>query len=161
MTPWTVAHHAPLCGDSPGKNTGVGYHALLQGILPTQGSTPGFPRCRKILYHLSHQVSPRILEWVAYPFSSRYSWPRNWTGVFCTADVFFTNWAKYPAKKISVQKAYKFTLLMLILSNSKCAVHETCFPWGSETLPDLTTAKSICPFNLRTVQWPRWWGGVA
>ena len=29
-------------GDSPGKNTGVGCHALLQGIFPTQGSKPGF-----------------------------------------------------------------------------------------------------------------------
>ena len=27
--------------DSPGKNTGVGCHALLQGISPTQGSNPG------------------------------------------------------------------------------------------------------------------------
>ena len=30
--------------DSPGKNTGVGCHALLQGIFPNQGSNPGFPR---------------------------------------------------------------------------------------------------------------------
>ena len=36
-TLWTVAHQAPLCPrDSPGKNTGVGCHALLQGIFPTQ-----------------------------------------------------------------------------------------------------------------------------
>ena len=56
-------------GDSPGKNTGVGCHALLQGIFPTQGSNPGLWHCRKILYHLTHQGSPRILEWVAYPFS--------------------------------------------------------------------------------------------
>ena len=41
-------------GDSLGKNTGVGYHALLQGIFPTQGSNPGLPHCRQILYHLSH-----------------------------------------------------------------------------------------------------------
>ena len=41
--------------DSPGKNTGVGCHALLQGIFPTQGSNPGLPHCRQILYHLSHQ----------------------------------------------------------------------------------------------------------
>ena len=27
-------------GDSPGKNTGVGGHSLLQGIFPTQGSNP-------------------------------------------------------------------------------------------------------------------------
>ena len=38
VTLWTVARQAPLSVDSPGKNTGVGYHALLQGIFPTQGS---------------------------------------------------------------------------------------------------------------------------
>ena len=36
-TPWTVARQAPLSMNSPGKNTGVGCHALLQGIFPTQG----------------------------------------------------------------------------------------------------------------------------
>ena len=45
-------------GDSPGKNTGVGCHALLQGIFPTQGSNPGPLHCRQILYHLSHQGIP-------------------------------------------------------------------------------------------------------
>jgi len=56
--------------DSPGWNTGVGSLSLLQEILPTQGSNPGLPCCGQILYQLSHQGSPRILEWVAYPFSS-------------------------------------------------------------------------------------------
>ena len=46
-------------GDSPGKNTGVGCHALLQGIFPTQGLNPGLPHCRQILYCLSHQGSPK------------------------------------------------------------------------------------------------------
>ena len=45
-------------GDSPGKNTGVGSHALLQGIFPNQGLNPGLLHCRQILYHLSHQGSP-------------------------------------------------------------------------------------------------------
>ena len=45
-------------GDSPGKNTGVGCHALLQGIFPTQGLNPSLPHCRQILYLLSHQGSP-------------------------------------------------------------------------------------------------------
>ena len=36
-------------GDSPGKNTGVGCHALLQGIFPAQGSNPGLPQCRQML----------------------------------------------------------------------------------------------------------------
>ena len=44
--------------DSPGQNPGVGYHALLQGIFPTQGSNPGLPHCRQILDHLSHQGNP-------------------------------------------------------------------------------------------------------
>ena len=61
-----VAQSCPtLCDDvqyspwnSPGKNTGMGCHALLQGIFPTQGSNPGLPHCRWILYLLSHQGSP-------------------------------------------------------------------------------------------------------
>ena len=55
-------------GDSPYKNTGVGCHALLYGIFPTQGSKPDLPHGRQILYHLSHKRSSRILEWVAIPF---------------------------------------------------------------------------------------------
>jgi len=39
----------------PGKNTGVGCHFLLQGIFPTQGSNPGLPQCKQMLYPLSHQ----------------------------------------------------------------------------------------------------------
>ena len=48
-------------GDSPGKNTGVGCQDLLQGIFPTQGSNPGLPHCRRILYQLSHQGSPKVI----------------------------------------------------------------------------------------------------
>ena len=43
---------------SPGKNTGVGCNALLKGIFTTQGSNPGLPHYRQILYHMSHQGSP-------------------------------------------------------------------------------------------------------
>ena len=48
-------------GDSPGKNTGVGCHALLQGIFPTQGSNPGLPHCRCILYHAGAR-KPEIMR---------------------------------------------------------------------------------------------------
>ena len=47
--------------NSPGQITGVGSLSLHQGIFPTQGSNPGLPHCRQILYQLSHQGSPRIL----------------------------------------------------------------------------------------------------
>ena len=86
VTPWTVY--------SPGQNTGVGSLSLLQEIFSIQGSNP--PHCRWILYQLSHKGSPRILEWVAYPFSRgifQSSQPRNWTQVSCITGRFFTNWA--------------------------------------------------------------------
>ena len=80
-TPWTAAHQAPLsmrfkslqscpslcdpmdcsppgCSvheDSPGRNTGVGCHALLQGSFPIQGWNPGLLHCRHVLYCPSHQ----------------------------------------------------------------------------------------------------------
>ena len=82
-------------GGSPGKDTGVGCHAFLQGIFPAQGSNPGLHHCRRILHHLSQKGSPRILEWVASPFSRGTSWPRNWTGVSCIAGGFVTSWATW------------------------------------------------------------------
>ena len=55
VTPWTVAHQAPLSmGFFPGKSTRVGCYFLLQGIFLTQGSNPGLLHCRQILYCLSH-----------------------------------------------------------------------------------------------------------
>ena len=80
-------------GYSPGKNTGVGCHALLQGIFPTQRWNPGLSHCRQILYFLSHQGSPRILEWIVYPFSKGASWPRYQTEVSFITGRFFTSWA--------------------------------------------------------------------
>ena len=80
-TPW----------NSVGQNTGVSRLSLLQGIFPTQRMNPGLPHCRQILYQLSHRGSPRILEWVAYPFSRGSSPPRNQTGVSWVAGGFFSN----------------------------------------------------------------------
>ena len=79
--------------NSPSQDTGVGCLSRLQGISPTHGLDPGLPHCRRILYQQSHRESPRILEWVAYPFSRGSSRPRNQTGVSCIASRFFTNWA--------------------------------------------------------------------
>ena len=86
-TLWTIQSM-----DFPGQNTGVGSLSLLQGIFPTQIFNPGCPHCRQILDQLSHQGSPWILEWVAYPFSRGSSQPRNRTGVSFIAGRFFTNW---------------------------------------------------------------------
>ena len=53
-------------GDSPGKNTGVSSHSFFQGIFLTEGSNPGLPHCRQILYHLSHQGSPKFNMGLCY-----------------------------------------------------------------------------------------------
>ena len=75
------------------QNTRVGSLSLLQGSFPTKGSNPGLLHRRQILYQLSHKGSPRILEWVAYPFCRGSSQPRNQTGASWIAGRFFTNWA--------------------------------------------------------------------
>ena len=59
---------------------------------------------------MSHQGNPRILEWVAYPFSSGSSQPRNWTGV-SIAGGFFTSWATREALK---------KILFIILTSKVC-----------------------------------------
>ena len=87
--------------DSPGKNTGVGCHVLLQDFFPTQGSNPGLPHCRLILYQLSYPGSPtgsfssvQLLSrvwlfatpWIPAhqaPQSVAFSRQENWSGSPC------------------------------------------------------------------------------
>ena len=52
----SIGHVSLLLQLLPGQNTGVGSRSLLQGIFPTQGSNPGLPHCRRMLYQLSHRV---------------------------------------------------------------------------------------------------------
>ena len=61
---WPHGLYSPW--NSPGHNTGVGSLSLLQGIFPTQGSNPGLPHCRQILYRLSHQEN--LIMKVKVPF---------------------------------------------------------------------------------------------
>ena len=67
-------------GDSPGKNTGTGFHALLQGLFPTQGSNPGLPHCRQILYRLSHQGRNSLGMGIFVITNRPVSWPGAWPG---------------------------------------------------------------------------------
>ena len=154
--------------NSPGQNTGVGSLSLLQGMFPTQGLNPGLLHCSQILNQLSHQGSPRILEWVANPFFSRSSWPRNWTGVSCIAGRFLTNWAIREAPewlnsntKLKPRKKYKNVPLPLKVSKGSekefsfigpkifiehlhCARHRTrkvCVSTGPVQPAELTTSE--------------------
>ena len=99
-TSWTAAGQAPLTMGLSRQEYWSGCPCPPPGDLPTQGSNPDLSHCRWILYHLSHQGSPRILEWVAYPFSRGSSQPRNQTRVSCIAGRFFITWV--PGKSYNV-----------------------------------------------------------
>ena len=101
---WPHVLHSPW--NSPDQNTGVA------AIPFSQASNPCFPRCRWILYQLSHPGNPRILEWVAVPFSRGSFGPRNQTGVSCIAGRFFTSSATREAqgKESNIHTLMKYNL---------------------------------------------------
>jgi len=83
--------------NSPGKNTGVGFHSFLWGIFLTQGSNPSLPHCRQILYHLSYREEPKNPPSNAGDLSKRHQfspwvgkipWMRAWqpTPVFLPGE---------------------------------------------------------------------------
>ena len=65
---WSHGLYSPW--NSPGQNTGVGGHSILQGIFPTQGLNPGPPHCRWILYQLSHREALKPIEVSYHSFKS-------------------------------------------------------------------------------------------
>ena len=62
---WPHGLYSPW--NSPGQITGVGRLSLLQGIFPTQGSSPGLLHCRQILYQVSHRC-----KWVTKHISQDF-----------------------------------------------------------------------------------------
>ena len=103
VTPWILACQAPLPMGRIGR---ILQARILEWVpFPSSGDLPdpeikarppalqadSSPTWATGEYQLSHQGSPRILEWVAYPFSSGSSPPRNWTRVFCFAARLFTS----------------------------------------------------------------------
>ena len=88
-----------------GKITGMGCHALLQGIFPTQGLNPGILHCRWVLYCLSHQGSPnqsqRLDLWPcsSLPPANAEDLCKAKTGIFVQSESsswsFQTAWAHY------------------------------------------------------------------
>ena len=89
MTPWTVARARLLCPwNSPGQNTGVGCHFLLQRVFLTQGSNPGLECCKQILYHLSYQGSPLAPQ----PESNPH--PQPWKAVLTTGPPGKSQWRR-------------------------------------------------------------------
>ena len=119
---YLIIYFIPLSMEFSRTELGVGSQSLLWGLFSTWGWNPGLPHCRWILYHLSHQRSRRILEWIAYPFSSGSSWPRNPTRVSSIAGGFFTSWATTEFLNNSVKKE---KLKSSILERSRSVVSDS------------------------------------
>ena len=130
----------------------MGRLTLLQGIFPTQGLNPGLLHCRQILYHLGHKGSPRILEWVAYPFSSRSSQPRNCTRVSCITDRFLTN-----STVINNSYHRRIHATPIHLAPLGCGLTDTCTGRGDpcNTLPQLRCLAIRCGHLPISGQWTR------
>ena len=109
---WSHGLYSPW--NSPGQNPGVACLSLLQGIFPTQGSNPGLPCCRRILYRLSHQVvkeaarnlTNRALRIREHLRNSRENWLSNW------------NWLPWVLTFLGL-----LLLLALILTFGPCLMH--------------------------------------
>ena len=112
-------------------------YSLLQGIFPTQGLNPGLLHYRQILHQLSHKGSSRILEWVAHPFSSGSSWPRNGTGFSWIASGFFTNWAIREALNPSDQYMNQLLKKIYFISTHRKSSYEDR-GWYKQQLLEIT-----------------------
>ena len=147
----------------PGQNAGVGSLSLLQGIFPTQGSNPGLLHCRQILYQLSHKRSPEIREWVAYPFSSGSSQPRNQTGapalqacVLSHVQLFAAPWTTACQSPLTTEYSRQeywvgcHFLLQEIFPTQGSSTRPLCLlPWQVDSLPLVSREK---PWNMPNMQ---------
>ena len=111
----------------------MGSLSLLQGTFLTHGSNLGPTYCRRILYPLSHKGSPRILEWVAYSFSSDLPHP----GIKPRSPAFQAGFLPTELSGKSLKFLEKFyihmVLLILKVKVEKSEVAQSCrlfaTPW--------------------------------
>ena len=134
-----------MYGDSPGKNSGVGCHALLQGNLPNPGIEARFPALQADSLPSEPWGKPRILEWVAYPFSRASSQPRNRTGVSCIVGGFFTNWA--------IREAWTIECILMEADNHRPVyVYSTC-TGGLQYMGVAKSWKWLSDWAWMSLQW--------
>ena len=130
---------------SPGQNTGVGSHSLLQGIFPTQGSNPGLPHCRRIHYQLNHQGSPR--EGIkTQPFNCKLIQPL-WKIVWRFL------------KKLGMTVPYQPTIPLLGIHPEETIIEkDTCTPMFIAALFTIarTWKQPRCPLTDECVTYTQW-----
>ena len=86
--------------NSPGENTGVSSHFLLQGIFPTQGVEPRSPTLQTDSFPSEPAGRPKNTGMRSLSFLRGSSWPRDRTCVFCTSGRFFTSWTTREGQRL-------------------------------------------------------------
>ena len=131
-----------VLGNSSGKNTDVGCHALLQGIFPTQGLNPGLLHCRWIIYHLSHREAQN------WRFSSVQSHSCVW--LFATpwiaarqASLSITN-SQSPPKPLPIESVMPSSHLILC---RPLLLLPSIFP----SIRIFSNESALC------MRWPKYW----
>ena len=108
--------------------------------------TQSCPTVRDPMDYIVHGIfQARLLELVAYPFSSRSSQPRNQTGVSCIAGEFFTNWA--------IREAHEFCVDLYILfcwsGTPVCSQRVFCMHFCVwRCVPDVSVERDILHVHL-------------
>ena len=99
--------------NSPDQNPGVGSCSLLQGIFPTQGSNPGLPQCRQILYQLSQPVQ----------FSRTFRLPlkaKTFKMIYiCFINAWLKRWGSSFGKKVLLEVIFLYDLVPLLTEEKR------------------------------------------
>ena len=145
----------------------MGSHSLLQGSFPSQGSNPGPPHCRQVIYHLSHLGKPHIKYVPSVQFShsvashslrphelqhTRPPCPSPTPGAYSNSCP--SSWWCHPAISSSV---VPFSSCPQSLPASGSFPMSQLFSWGGQSIGVLASA-SVLPMN--TQDWsPLGWTG--
>ena len=147
--------------NSPDQNTGVGSLSLLQGIFPTQGSNPGLPHCRWILYQLSYEGSPKAGLWH----------PDTWLNIILDVfvKVFVCFWMRFAFK--SVDSEYSRLLFIIWWTFSSQLNKGWPFPskkgfcqqnpfWDSDPSSSLHLQPAALPCRFKLAKPLQWCGPI-
>ena len=159
--------------NSPGKNTRVGCHFLLQEIFPTQGSNPGLLHSRQIFYWLSYQGSLRVCVYMCvcmcihiYMCKLSYLeiiWLQIYSYMFSSVrfscSVMSNSAIPWTAKcqaSLSITNSWSFLKLMsiesLMPSNQLILCHPLLLP--PSTFPSIRVFWNESVLHIR---WPKYW----
>ena len=151
-TPWTVACRLLCPWNSPGKNTRVGSHSLLQSIFLTQGSNLHFLNYRQILYHLSHQGNPQMAtHCLKIDITSHYWFIFPYAVVIQTFSFTLQSLSSYLSLWSTSPKISCLTLVFETQIQMPDTINWTV--WGDVLIPPITRKCEIICYFLEKDPW--------